>query len=104
LKRAQVDGWLFCDFHHRDPMAYRILGLDSAGMTTRRWFYFVPAVGEPHKLAHRVEPRKLDSLPGRPEHFLGWRELHDKLRAMLAPYKKIAMQYSPLNNIPYVSV
>jgi len=104
LRRAQVDGWLFCDFHHRDLMAYRILGLDSAGMTSRRWYYFIPAQGEPLKLAHRVEPRKLDALPGRPEHFLGWKELHEKLKEMLAPYRKIAMQYSPLNNIPYVSV
>jgi len=104
LKGAAVDGWLFCDFHHRDLMAYRILGLDPAGMTTRRWFYFVPAEGQPKKLAHRVEPRKLDSLPGEANHFLGWRELHEKLRGILGPYHKIAMQYSPLNNIPYVSV
>jgi len=104
LAQAGVDGWLFCDFHHRDLMAYRILGLDTSGMTTRRWFYFVPAAGEPVKLSHRVEPRKLDPLPGRQEFFLGWRELHDKLRAILGAKKTIAMQYSPLNSIPYVSV
>ena len=104
LKQAGVDGWLFCDFHHRDLMAYRILGIDSAGMTTRRWFYWLPAAGEPVKLSHRVEPRKLERAPGRQEFFLGWRELHDTLRAILGPRKTIAMQYSPLNNIPYVSV
>jgi Xaa-Pro aminopeptidase len=104
LRGAAVDGWLFCDFHHRDPLAYRILGLDASGMTTRRWFYFVPAAGEPVKLAHRVEPRKLEALPGRQEHFLGWRELHDKLRAALGAPRRIAMQFSPLNNIPYVAL
>ncbi len=104
LRNAGVDGWLFCDFHHRDLMAYRILGLDTSGMTTRRWFYFVPASGEPLKLSHRVEPRKLDPLPGRQEYFLGWRELHERLRTILGKPGRIAMQYSPLNNIPYVSV
>lgn len=104
LASAGVDGWLLCDFHHRDLMAYRILGLDTAGMTTRRWFYFVPAEGQPVKLSHKVEPRKLDSLPGKQEFFLAWREMHEKLRAALGSPKRIAMQYSPMNAIPYVAV
>jgi len=104
LCEADLDGWLFCDFHHRDLMAYRILGLDSNVMTTRRWFYFIPADGEPVKLAHRVEPHKLDTLPGRQEHYLAWTELHSKLKTILGKPCRIAMQYSPMNNIPYVSV
>ena len=104
LRAAQLDGWLFCDFHHRDPMAYRILGLDDESMTTRRWFYFVPAEGEPVKLAHKVEPGKLEPLPGRQEHYLAWTELHSKLKSILEGRSRVAMQYSPLNNIPYVSV
>jgi Xaa-Pro aminopeptidase len=104
LQKDGLDGWLFCDFHHRDPMAYAILGLDTSSMTTRRWFYYIPAKGEPVKLSHTVEPRKLDPLPGRQEFFLGWKELHEKLAAMLGKPRKIAMQYSPDNNIPYVAV
>jgi Xaa-Pro aminopeptidase len=99
-----ADGWLFYDHHHRDPMAYSVLGLDAANMTTRRWFYFVPAKGEPVKLSHRVEPRKLDPLPGRQEFFTGWKELHEKLRSVLGAPRKVAMQYSPMNNIPYVGI
>ncbi len=104
LRESGVDGWLFCDHHHRDPMAYRILGLDMTGMTTRRWFYFVPSQGEPVKLSHRVEPRRLDPLPGRQEYFLSWRELHDQLRAATGKPSRIAMQYSPMNAIPYVGL
>jgi Xaa-Pro aminopeptidase len=104
LRNAGADGWLFYDFHHRDPMAYKILDLDMSSMTTRRWFYWVPASGEPVKLSHRVEPTKLESLPGRQEYYSSWRELHDLLRASLGSPGKIAMQYSPMNNIPYVSV
>lgn len=104
LRKGGVDGWLFCDFKHRDPMAYNILGLDASGMTTRRWYYYLPAKGEPVKLSHRVEPRKLEALPGRQEYYLAWRELHAKLREILGSPSRIAMQYSPMNNIPYVAV
>jgi Xaa-Pro aminopeptidase len=104
LSGSGFDGWLFYDFRHRDAMAYRILGLDSGGVTTRRWFYFVPAHGEPVKILHRVEPRKLDGLPGREELYMAWTELHAKLKAVLQGHRKVAMQYSPMGDIPYVSV
>lgn len=104
LREAGFGGWLFCDVFNRDPMAYRILGLDPSGKVTRRWFYFVPREGEPIKLAHRVEPKRLASLPGRQEHYLAWPELHGKLRGMLEGTERVAMQYSPLNHLPTISV
>ncbi len=104
LRDRKLGGWLFCDFHHRDHLAYRILGLDATRMTTRRWFYFIPAKGTPRKLVHSVEKGKLDTLPGKTTVYLPWEQLHSALRAMLGPAKRIAMQYSPKNNIPYVSL
>jgi Xaa-Pro aminopeptidase len=104
LEKAGVDGWLFYDFHHRDPMAYKILGLDPAAQTTRRWFYFVPRQGQPVKLSHKVEPTKLESLPGEQRFYLPYTQLHDELRKLLEGKGRVAMQYSPMNNIPYVSV
>ena len=83
LRDAGISGWLFCDFHHRDMLAYRILGLPEQGMASRRWFYLIPAEGEPIKLSHRVEPRKLDPIPGRQLYYLGWKEMHAGLRTML---------------------
>ena len=104
LRDQKLDGWLFCDHHRRDPMAYGILGLDPHAMASRRWFYFLPASGEPVKLAHNVEPRMLDTLPGRQEHYTAWKELHAKLKEMVSGKKRIAMQYSPDNNIPYIGL
>ena len=104
LTDAALDGWLFCDFHHRDPMAYNILGLDATTKVSRRWFYFIPAEGQPAKLNHHVEPGKLESLPGSQELYLSWRELHEQLKNMVAGRRRVAMQYSPMNNIPYVSI
>ena len=78
LREQGFDGWLFYDHHHRDEIAYSILGLPELHVT-RRWFYLIPATGEPVKLNHRVEPRHLATLPGVQQHYGGWRELHEKL-------------------------
>ena len=104
LRDRAMGGWLLCDFRHRDPLAYRVLGLETGKLTTRRWFYFIPAKGEPRKLVHTVEKGKLDSLPGSKHVFLSWEQLHSSLKKMLGSPKRIAMQYSPKNNIPYVSL
>ena len=104
LREANLDGWLFYDFRHRDPIAHRILGLSMESMATRRWFYLVPAKGEPRKLVHRIEAAMLDSLPGSKLIYAGQDELRKNLPRLLARRKKVAMQYSPKNAIPNVSM
>ncbi len=104
IQEKGIDGWLFYDFHHLDAMAYRILGLDPSKFTTRRWFYLIPAKGTPVRLVSAVEAGKLDSLPGAKIVYRAWEELHEGIKKILKNTPKIAMQYSPNNNIPYVSV
>jgi Xaa-Pro dipeptidase len=104
LREAGYDGWLFYDHHHRDPIGERILGLDPKARITRRYYYFVPAEGEPRKLVHRIEQGRLDSLPGSKGMYSSWQELHLGLEMMLAGARRIAMQYSPNNDIMYVSM
>ncbi len=104
LREAGHDGWLFYDHHHRDPIAGRILGLDPKAHITRRWYYFVPAVGEPRKLVHRIEQGRLDTLPGFKSLYSSWQELAAGLETMLAGATRLAMQYSPNNAIMYVSM
>jgi Xaa-Pro aminopeptidase len=103
LQTARLDGWLFYDFHHRDPIGARILGLDS-GMGTRRWFYLVPRKGRPRKLVHRIESGALDSLPGEKSLYASLEELKRNLPRILAGCRTVAMQYSPQNAIPYASL
>jgi Xaa-Pro dipeptidase len=104
LRAAGLDGWLLYDFHNRDAIAYHVLGLDYGKFTSRRWFYWIPAKGEPIRLCHKVESTKLDRLPGAKHLYLSWRELHASLKAMMGSAKRVAMQYSPTANIPYVSI
>jgi Xaa-Pro dipeptidase len=108
LKDAGLDGWLFYDFRQSDPLAYRILKLDPNQFSTRRWFYFVPAEGEPTRINHAIEQGKLDALPGRKLIYSSWQKLNENLRDALSTSNpkgaaRIAMQYSPENSIPYIS-
>lgn len=103
LQAAKIGGWLFYDFRGRDPIAHRILGL-GPGMRTRRWYYFVPAKGKPVKLVHKIESQSLAELPGETLYYAGREELTKNLKKMLGRAKTIAMQYSPKNAIPYVSM
>ncbi len=103
LREAGLDGWLFYDFHNRDPIAYRVLGLDYGKFTSRRWWYWVPAAGDPVRLVHKVEPTKLDALSGAKRTYLSWKELHAALGEILKGAQRVAMQFSPQAAIPYVS-
>src|SRR6187402_14183 len=108
LRETNLDGWLFYDFRHSDPLAYRILKLDEIMSASRRWFYYIPPSGEPVKIVQSIEQFKLDSLPGRKLVFRGWKELNVRLKEVLGATAKeskrrVAMQYSPMNDIPYIS-
>jgi len=104
LQERNLDGWLFYDFHNRDAIGMRILGLDPTKFTSRRWFYFIPAVGTPQKLVHSIEQSRLDVLPGEKSVYLPWQQQHQLLKQILGTAKTVAMQYSPLNAIPYISI
>jgi Xaa-Pro dipeptidase len=104
LRESRLDGWLFFDHHRRDPLAYRILGIAGDAQVSRRWYYFVPANGQPRKLVHRIESSALDTLPGRKESYSSWADQQNKLHAILTGCSRIAMQYSPNCAIPYVSL
>lgn len=103
LRQQKLDAWLFYDILHRDPIAYRVLGLDHA-LAKRRWFYLIPAKGAPRKLVHRIESATLDSLPGEKLLYAAAEELEKNLKKLVGRAKKVAMQYSPKNAIPYISL
>src|SRR2546423_6105412 len=113
LQAAKLDGWLFYDFRGSDPLAARILRLGDHASGSRRWFYYIPATGEPIKIVHSIERAKLDALPGKRVIYRGWEELHASVAAAIqgppenrprqSVTKRVAMQYSPRNDIPYIS-
>ncbi len=104
LRAEGLDGWLLFDHHMRDPIAYRVLGLDTGGHVSRRWYYWIPASGEPAKLVHAIEDARLDSLPGSKLIYSSWQSHHEHLGTILAGKVRVAMQFSPLCMIPVVSL
>jgi Xaa-Pro dipeptidase len=104
IRQQHLDGWLFFDHHLRDPLAYRVLGFEAPRVPTRRWYFLIPAQGEPRKLVHRIESGMLDALPGETTAYSSWSEQTAGLRHLAAGCRRVAMQYSPNCAIPYVSM
>jgi Xaa-Pro aminopeptidase len=102
IREFGFDGWLLCDFRGSNPLARRILKIDASAHATRRFYYFIPASGEPKKLVHRIESGVLDHLPGEKMIYLKWSELEEGIAALAPEHGVVAMEYSPRNAIPYV--
>jgi len=104
LTQDGLDGWLLYDFQGSNPIATRLSGAaDDGKLTTRRWYYLIPASGEPRGLVHAIERYNLDSLPGPKRAYSGREQLDAGLKALVGGLRRVAMEYSPENAIPYVS-
>lgn len=103
LSGEHIDGWLFYNFRGSNVFATRILNLPLHIMQTRRYFYFIPVSGSPQKLVHNIEQWNLDSVPGDKTIYVSWQSLREGVKKIVGGSKKVAMEYSPMNNIPYVS-
>src|SRR5688500_2360209 len=104
LRAGGLDGWLLYDFHGSNPIAGRLAGLTGGGhMTTRRWYYLIPATGRPRGLVHAIERHNLDHLPGDTRVYAGREQLETGLTHLLAGLSRVAMEYSPKCAIPYLS-
>lgn len=102
LQKEGIDGWLFYDFRKANDLACQFLEIHEE-VLTRRFFYWLPAHGEPIKLLNPVEPHVLSHLPGKDILYSSWHNLEVCLKDILQNQKRIAMEYSPRNAIPYVS-
>jgi Xaa-Pro dipeptidase len=104
LRADGLDGWLLYDFHGSNPIAAGLAGLTGGPhMTTRRWYYLIPATGAPRGLVHAIERHNLDALPGDKIVYAGRQQLESGLTQLLNGVKRVAMEYSPECAIPYLS-
>lgn len=102
LRQQKIDGWLVFDFRGTNPFAAKVFN-HGGNLLTRRWFLWIPAKGQPQVLVHDIE---FGSFPrvGYPVHKYSGREvLPRELRKLVGEAKRVAMEYSPNGNIPYVS-
>src|SRR5690242_21432936 len=97
LRADNVDGWLLYDFRGLNAIAVDVADIHSQGghLATRRWYYLIPATGEPRGLVHAIESKTLAHLPGTTTRYAGRAQLEAGLRALLTGVKRVAMEYSP---------
>lgn len=105
LKAEGLDGWLLYDFRGINPIAADVTGVAKQGghLATRRWYYLIPAVGEPRALVHAIEPRALAHLPGLAEQYAQREQLEAGLARLVGGLRRVAMEYSPACAIPYIA-
>ncbi|NIM52099.1 MAG: M24 family metallopeptidase [Gemmatimonadales bacterium] len=101
LRQRGLDGWLVYDFHELNPIARRALSV--SGMLTRRLFLWMPAVGPPRLLIHRIDLTVVTDFPGELDVYTTWEDLHHRL-AGLVRGRRIAMEMSPENAVPYLDL
>lgn len=105
LKADGVDGWLLYDFRGLNPIAADVTAVarQEGHLATRRWYYLIPAGGEPRGLVHAIEKDSLAHLPGSTERYAGRDELESGLRRLLAGTRRVAMEYSAGCAIPSIA-
>ena len=104
LRQDGLGGWLLFVLQHRNPVAEQVLDLPPGQIRTRRAFYWIPAVGTPVRLEHRIESRTLAGLPGLQRQYLSYDSLKEELARLLEGARRVAMETSPLCAQPSVSL
>lgn len=102
LREQSIDGWLVYDFRGTNPFATRVLN-HGGNLLTRRWFVWIPAEGEPKVLVHDIEFGSFPRVGFEVAKYNSRESLVASVRTLLVGAKTVAMEYSPQNNIPYVS-
>jgi Xaa-Pro dipeptidase len=101
IREMRLDGWLLFDFHGLNPVATGMLGMD--GLLSRRIFALIPKDGAPTAISHAIEQAPWKRWPADwpRERYSSWKTLEEQL-AKLVKGKKLAMEYSPGDAVPYL--
>ena len=103
LRAAGVDGWLLYDFRGINAIARGLVGVE--GFISRRWFVWVPTLGTPEVITHVIEQTPWHAWPKewKNHQYSAWPDL-EALVARCVKGKRIVMEYSPGDAVPYVDL
>lgn len=106
LARLGLDAWLLYDFRRSNPVVRPILGPLLEGNTaSRRVFLLVPARGRPRFAVHAIEAGSLPAGIERQVDVVAYssrESLQEVLEGFLRGLTRVAMEYSPNGDNPYV--
>src|SRR5689334_13456876 len=97
-----IAAWLLYDFRGSNPVFGQLLPGDR--FTTRRALLFIPAEGDVELLAHQIDASQYREAPIRAQQYLSWQDLHEWIRLHVKGRPRLAMEYSPQNALPVVSI
>jgi Xaa-Pro aminopeptidase len=101
LAVQRLDGWLLSDDGAQNPIARQLVNPDGA--PARRWFYLIPANGDPIALVHTAEMGDFERTPGKHIAYTGYKDLEKALKTILKGKKIVAMEYAPKGALPSIS-
>ena len=103
-----IPGWLVYDYRGANPVFPQVAA--ASGHITRPVFFYLPAAGAPTLLAHHVDAGKFAQAGVELQVYRSRESLLPLLRGLVAgggPGRagggRVAMEYSPLNELPRVS-
>lgn len=103
LKKLNVDAWFLYDFRGSNSIAWDILSIPPETHCTRRWAVIIPVIGKPIKLVHAIENFTLDCVDAKEILYSNRHEWMSELQKIVEQYPRLALEYSPNNDIPTVS-
>ncbi|MFB3119432.1 MAG: M24 family metallopeptidase, partial [Stenotrophomonas maltophilia] len=109
LTREQLPGWLIHDYRDSNPIFRQVV--TPLGHVTRPCLLYIPARGIPTLLVHHVDAGKFAPRNGEPEStpkiklaiYRNRQTMVESLRQVLSGATRVAMEYSPNNELPRVS-
>lgn len=101
LQKEEIDAWLVYQFIDMNPVYKRIVA-DDRNVVSRRTFLIIPKEGEPI-LFHSKVDGGLDELGFKSVTYISYDEFKQQLSEALKGFKKVAMEYSPMSEIPHIA-
>ncbi len=103
LLAGACDGWLGFDFRGSNHILLSILQYPKEAHLTRRFYYWLPKIGEPEAIIHRIDAPSHAHLTCKKILYSTWQELDALLKQRIAS-KTICMEYWPDGAIPTYSI
>lgn len=101
LTSKGIPGWLVYDYRGANPVFWQVIS--SSGHVTRPCYFFLPASGAPSLLIHHVDAGKFAEAGVETVVYSSRDSMLESLRSLLSGVQRVAMEYSPQNELPRVS-
>jgi Xaa-Pro dipeptidase len=101
LQASSIDAWLVYDYQGMNPTLADLVR--TSGFLTRPTFLLIHPGDVPVLLVGAVDAGQIDDAEVSVQPYVSLVDVHAKLRSLLGPLRTVAMEYSPLRQLPRAS-